>query len=124
MALPTVNNQLSYRGYTAKVAVDTDVRILRGQVIDIKDTITFEGDNLDSATKDFHRAIDEYLAFCQELGQNPDQPFSGKFVLRISPDMHRTIYLAARKANKSVNDWLEDAARAVARKELSDSPGG
>ncbi|MEO0405974.1 MAG: type II toxin-antitoxin system HicB family antitoxin [Cyanobacteria bacterium P01_A01_bin.135] len=122
MILSTINDKLTYKNYTAEVKADTDAGVLRGQVLDIKDTITFEGNTLSEAVQDFRRAIDDYIAFCEELGQSPDEPFSGRFLMRTSPDKHRMFYLAAQRANKTLNDWVEDKAMSAAQRELSDYP--
>ncbi|MHB8987854.1 MAG: toxin-antitoxin system HicB family antitoxin [Desulfobulbia bacterium] len=41
-------------------------------------------------------------------GQAPEKPFTGKFVLRLSPDLHRKVYIAARAAGKSLNAWVAE----------------
>lgn len=111
---------LTYQGYTAEINVDVDARLLRGQVLDIKDTITFEGKDVDEAIREFQKSVDDYIAFCKELGQEPDKPFSGRLLFRTSPDIHRSIYLAAKRANKSINAWIEDTVKVIARQELNE----
>jgi predicted HicB family RNase H-like nuclease len=58
--------------------------------------------------EEFHKSVDIYLEFCQEIGQEPEKPFSGKFVVRLSPETHRRAYLAAKRAGKSLNTWVSD----------------
>jgi hypothetical protein len=44
-------------------------------------------------------------------GPNPrdqDKPFSGQFLTRVSPDLHRGINLAAARAGKSLNAWVTE----------------
>ncbi|MEB3357430.1 MAG: type II toxin-antitoxin system HicB family antitoxin [Synechococcales bacterium] len=98
---------LSYRGYTAEIKVDVDAGILVGKVLDIKDAITFQGATVEDARQEFQKSVDAYLQFCEELGQSPDKPFSGKLPFRTTPEHHRAIYLAATKAEKSINAWME-----------------
>jgi predicted HicB family RNase H-like nuclease len=38
----------------------------------------------------------------------PSKPFSGKLPFRTTVERHRQIYLAAKKANKSINSWMDD----------------
>lgn len=52
--------------------------------------------------------IKPYLAFCAERGEEPAKPFSGRFVLRLNPGLHRRIHLASRKAGKSLNAWVAE----------------
>ncbi|MGB3614456.1 MAG: type II toxin-antitoxin system HicB family antitoxin [Elainellaceae cyanobacterium] len=112
---------LTYKSYTAEINVDIEAGLLRGQVLDIKDVVTFEGKTVEDATQDFHRSVDEYLKFCEQLGQKPDKPFSGRLLFRTSPDIHRSIYLAANKAGKSINSWIEGVVQQAAGQSLGSS---
>ncbi|SKB15342.1 HicB protein [Planktothrix sp. PCC 11201] len=99
---------LNYKGYTAQIEVDVDAGILFGQVLDINDVITFKGKTVEEIRQEFKNSIDDYLEFCQELGQEPDKPFSGKLPFRTTPENHRKIFLAAKKAGKSINAWMDE----------------
>lgn len=55
-----------------------------------------------------HYSVDDYLEWCAELGEEPDKPFSGKIPFRTTTERHHQIYLAAKKANKSINSWMDD----------------
>ncbi|NET36196.1 MAG: type II toxin-antitoxin system HicB family antitoxin [Cyanothece sp. SIO1E1] len=113
---------LSYKGYTAEIKVDVNAGILTGRVLDIKDTVTFQGRTVEEATQEFHMSVDAYLMFCQELGQKPDRPFSGKLPFRTTPDNHRAIYLAAAEAEKSINAWMEEILSRAAIGLSTESP--
>jgi predicted HicB family RNase H-like nuclease len=54
-------------------------------------------------------SVEDYLAFCAERGEAPDQPFSGRFTVRLSPEQHRKVILAAEKAGKDVAQWVAEA---------------
>lgn len=99
---------LTYKGYTGLIEVDTENGILFGRVLDIKDTITFQGKTVEEASQAFRDSVDDYLEFCEELGEKPDKPFSGKLPFRTTPELHRKIFLAATKAGKSINSWMEE----------------
>lgn len=99
---------LTYKGYTAQIEVDAEKGILFGRVLDIKDVITFQGKTVDEARQAFHDSVDDYLDFCEELGEKPDKPFSGKLPFRTTSECHRQIFLAATKAGKSINAWMEE----------------
>ncbi len=53
-------------------------------------------------------------------GEDPDKPFTGKFVVRISPELHRKIYLSARLSNESINAWLNEKLDRVVNEELKE----
>ncbi len=60
--------------------------------------------------------MDDDLTFCHELGEDPEKPFSGQFVTRIPPELHRQVHFAAVVADKSLNAWVtEQLQNAVQR---------
>jgi predicted HicB family RNase H-like nuclease len=56
----------------------------------------------------FIDSIDDYLAFCKERNEQPEKPFSGKFNLRISIELHRKVFVAAKQKGVSINTWISD----------------
>jgi predicted HicB family RNase H-like nuclease len=110
---------LTYKGYNAKLEVDVEADVLHGIVLDINDTLTFEAKTVDAAKLEFRKTVDAYLEFCQQLGKEPDKPFSGKFLFRTTPDIHRTIYLAATQEGKSINAWTEGVLSEAAQRTVN-----
>ena len=111
---------MEYKGYAAKVEFDDEAEIFHGEVIGIKDVVTFQGKSAKELKKVFRESVDDYLSFCKERGEDPDKPFTGKFVVRISPELHRKIYLSARLANESINAWLNENLDRVVNEELKE----
>ena len=111
---------MEYKGYTAKVEFDDEAEIFHGEVIGIKDVVTFQGKSAKELKKVFRESVEDYLSFCKERGEDPDKPFTGKFVVRISPELHRKIYLSARLANESINAWLNENLDRVVNEELKE----
>ena len=109
---------MTYKGYTGQIEVDEKAGILHGRVIDITDVITFEGTTVDEIRQAFRDSVDDYLEFCQELGKEPDKPFSGKLPFRTTPERHRKIFLAAKLAGKSINAWMDDTLAEAAEHAL------
>lgn len=99
---------MKYKGYEAAVQFDEDANIFHGEVINTRDVITFQGTSVKELKKAFKKSVEDYLAFCKERGEEPDKPFSGNFVVRIRPDLHRLLYIEARKAGKSLNALIEE----------------
>jgi predicted HicB family RNase H-like nuclease len=105
---------MEYKGYTARVEFDDDANVFRGEIVNLRDIITFEGESVDELRQALADAVDDYLAVCAERGEEPEKPFSGKLALRIEPALHGQVYLLARRANKSLNGWIaETLASAV-----------
>ncbi len=99
---------LNYKGYTGQVVYDDEVRIFHGEVIDTRDVITFQGRSVEEIEKAFRDSVDDYLEFCKQRGEQPDKPFSGKFVIRMTPQLHHKLFLKARRSGKSLNKWVID----------------
>ncbi len=110
---------MTYKGYTASIEVDVEAEILFGRVLDIKDVVTFKAKTIDEARQEFYNSVDDYLAFCEELGEEPDKPFSGKLPFRTTPEHHRKIFIAAKKAGKSINAWMDEVLTVAADKVIN-----
>lgn len=95
-----------YKGYSGQVAMDDALKVFYGNVIGINDVITFQGSTFEELTQAFHDSVDDYLAFCASRKEKPDKPYSGRLVLRMPPEQHRRIALAAVQANMSMNEWI------------------
>ncbi len=106
-----MKNTLKYKGYTGNVNFDAEDKIFHGRVLGITDVIGFEGASVSELEKDFREAIDDYLETCQEIGKEPEKPFSGRFVLRVPSELHCAIALEAKRQNKSINKWITDTCR-------------
>ncbi|MCY7333148.1 MAG: type II toxin-antitoxin system HicB family antitoxin [Pseudanabaena sp. CAN_BIN31] len=99
---------LNYKGYAGDVEIDSDANVLHGRVLDIRDLITFQGKTVEEIKLDFQDSVDDYLAFCAELGKDPENPYSGKLLFQTTPEHHRLIHLAATKVGKSINAWMDE----------------
>lgn len=99
---------MEYKGYMAQVEFDDNSEIFHGDIINIRDVVTFQGKSVRELQKAFKDSLEDYLAFCKARGESPDKPFSGKFVVRLSPEQHRKIFIAAKKNGKSLNSWVTD----------------
>lgn len=99
---------MEYRGYVGYVTFDDEEDIFYGEVVNTRDVITFQGRSVEEIRKAFHESVDEYLEWCKERNKAPDKPFSGKLIVRISPALHRSIFLSAKQEGKSLNRWIED----------------
>ena len=102
---------MEYKGYIGTVNYDDDAKIFHGEVINTRDVITFQGKSVDQLEKSFRESITDYLNWCRDDGVNPEKPYSGKFNLRIAPELHKQIALAAHKMKLSLNKFVEKALK-------------
>ena len=99
---------LKYKGYTGHVEFDDESGVLHGEVLDLRDVITFQGKSAEEIKRAFRDSVDDYLEFCQERGEEPDKPFSGRLMVRLLPHLHRRVYVTARREGKSLNQWIAE----------------
>lgn len=106
---------MEYKGYFARVEFDDEANIFHGEVINLRDVITFEGESVDELRNAFIDSVEDYLEFCAERGENPEKPYSGKFLVRVGPELHKTLVIQAKKHGKSLNTWVNDALNQVVK---------
>ncbi|HYF08712.1 MAG TPA: type II toxin-antitoxin system HicB family antitoxin [Acetobacteraceae bacterium] len=108
-------NTMTHQGYEAIVTYDEGAEMFHGEVMNLRDVITFQGRSVEELKRAFADSVQDYLAFCRERGEEPEKPYSGQFVVRVDPPVHRAAATAARRAGVSLNRWvaatLERAAR-------------
>jgi len=99
---------MQYKGYTGRVEFDDEADIFYGEVIGLRDVITFQGRTVEEVKKAFRESVDDYLDFCTKRGEEPEKPFTGKLMLRIPPELHRKVYVAAKQSGASLNAWIAE----------------
>jgi predicted HicB family RNase H-like nuclease len=57
--------------------------------------------------------VDDYLALCAKRGKEPEKPFKGSFNVRVGPELHRRLALAAAKRGMSLNRLVAETLEEV-----------
>lgn len=104
----TGENALNYKGYSGTVTCDLEENMLFGKVLGINDMIVYQGNSIEELKEDFISAIDTYIDFCKEEGKKPEKPFSGKMLVRVSPELHGQIAIRAQSCGKSMNEFIAE----------------
>ena len=94
---------MTYKEYSARIEFDDHDRLFYGEVLGIRDVVTFHGRSVRELERAFKDSVEDYLAWCRERGEEADRPFSGKFVIRIDPDIHRQLVVEAGMKDESLN---------------------
>jgi len=106
-----------YKSYFGRAEYDPEIKRFHGEVLGVRDVVTFQGTTPDELATAFAESVDDYLAFCAERGEKPDKPFSGRFVARIAPKLHRKLSTVADIRGQSLNqlicEMLESAAASM-----------
>lgn len=99
---------MKYKGYIGHVEYDNEAKILHGEVIGLKDMITFQATDVNGLEKAFKDSVDEYLNWCKEKKEKPEKTYSGMFNLRINPELHAKLALQAERLKISLNTYIEE----------------
>lgn len=104
---------LRYKGYSARPEYSAEDRIFYGKILGISDLVDFQSENAKDLEEEFHKAVDDYLEFCAEIGKQPQKEYSGLFNVRISPELHREVSVFAQAEGVTLNKAVEQAIRAM-----------
>jgi predicted HicB family RNase H-like nuclease len=111
-------NVLTHRGYSARVEFDAEDGLFFGTIASINDSVGFHGSTVDELKAAFVEAVEDYLDTCKKAGKKPDKPFSGKFMVRVRPEVHANAARAAELTGKSLAQWADEALDREARSDL------
>ena len=106
---------MEYKGYKAAVEYDPDDEAFHGVVVNIEDTVHFQATTVRGLKKAFRDSLEDYLEWCQKQGKTPDRPCSGKFMVRMRPELHRQALLAAKMTGRSLNVFVAEAVESAAK---------
>lgn len=108
-------NTMMLDGYHARIEYDPELDRFRGEILGLNGGADFYGQSPAELRAEFRQSLDVYLAVCREQGLSPRKQYSGKFNLRIPPDLHERLALLAQAQGKSINLLAQEALqRAVA----------
>ncbi|MFZ5910500.1 MAG: type II toxin-antitoxin system HicB family antitoxin [Chloroflexota bacterium] len=97
---------LKYKNYIGVVEYDVEGKIFTGEVVGLRDMVTFEGRTPEELEDSFRQSVDFYLELCARDNVSPQKPFSGRFNVRLDPELHRQVALRAAQEKISLNEWV------------------
>jgi predicted HicB family RNase H-like nuclease len=98
-------------GYQAKIEYDEELDLFRGEILGLNGGADFYGKNPKELRAEFRKSLQIFLEVCEEKGIEPRRHFSGKFNLRIPPELHEQLAIAAQAEGKSINMLAQEALR-------------
>jgi predicted HicB family RNase H-like nuclease len=104
-----MKNTMTYKGYAARVEYSVEDGCFVGYLAGISDVVGFHAETVAELRAAFAEAVEDYLEACAKIGRPPQKPYSGKLLLRVPPELHARVSLAAQIAGKSLNQWAVDA---------------
>jgi predicted HicB family RNase H-like nuclease len=96
-------------GFHARIDYDEETDLFRGEILGLSGGADFYGSSPEELRKEFRASLDVFLAVCREKGIEPRRQYSGRFNLRISPELHEQLALRAQATHKSLNAFAQEA---------------
>ena len=98
-------------GYQAKIDYDADLDMFRGEILGLSGGADFYGKNPKELRAEFKKSLQVFLDVCREKGIEPRRNYSGKFNLRITPELHERLAIVAQAEGKSINTLAQEALK-------------
>ena len=103
------NNTMMIDGYHAVIQFDPDIDMFRGEFVGLNDGgADFYAQDISGLKKEGAASLKVFLEMCEEDGVEPGRQYSGKFNVRIPPELHASVSAAAAAEGKSLNQWITD----------------
>lgn len=102
-------NLMTVDGYSARIEYDAETDLFRGEILGLSGGADFYGANPEELRTEFKTSLDIFLEVCKEKGIEPRKQFSGKFNLRIPPELHEKLAMRAQAQGKSLNSLAQEA---------------
>ena len=99
-------------GYQAAIRFDPDIEMFRGEFVGLNGGADFYARDIAGLRRESVASLKAFLDMCREDRIEPRRQFSGRFTVRIPPELHADIAAAAAADGKSLNQWVADELRA------------
>lgn len=96
-------------GFNAKIEYDAELDMFRGEILGLSGSADFYGKTPSELRVEFRKSLDVFLDICRMKGIEPRRSYSGKFNLRIPPELHEKLAIVAEAEGKSINALAQEA---------------
>ncbi|MCG3190558.1 MAG: hypothetical protein LKCHEGNO_03302 [Burkholderiaceae bacterium] len=96
-------------GYSSRIEYDPELDTFRGEILGLNGGADFYGKNPKELRSEFRKSLQVFLDVCREKGIEPRRSYSGRFNLRIPPDLHEKLAIVAEAEGKSINTVAQEA---------------
>lgn len=97
---------MQYKDYYGSVHFDDEDLIFYGKIEFIRALVSYEATDAKGLKKVFEEAVDDYLETCRNQKIEPEKPFKGSLNVRLGPELHRRIAIAAEQHHLSINKFI------------------
>lgn len=109
-----MKNTMKIGGQQAVITYDPDIEMFRGEFVGLNGGADFYAADVAGLHREGEISLRVFFDECTKRGIEPRKNFSGKFVLRVAPEVHEAAAIAAAASGESLNQWVADAIREAA----------
>ena len=106
-----MKNIMTIGGQQAVIAYDPEIEMFRGEFIGLNGGADFYAADVTGLRSEGELSLNAFLEECAKRGVEPRKSFSGRFVLRVSPQVHEAAVTAAASSGESLNQWVAEAIK-------------
>lgn len=63
----SIDFEMTYKGFRTIVKYSKEDKLYYGRIEDIFDLVNYESENYEGLENAFHEAVDDYIAFCEDI---------------------------------------------------------
>jgi predicted HicB family RNase H-like nuclease len=110
-----MKNTIEIDGHKAVVAFDPEINLFRGEFTGLNGGADFYAATVDELHKEGKISLKVFMDGCREKGIEPRRSFSGRFNVRLEPDVHEAAVMAAAAEDMSLNEWVAETIAEAAK---------
>lgn len=101
-------NTMQFDGFHTVTKYDPEIELFRGEFVGLNGGADFYASDIEGLKKEGAVSLRVFLESCKARGIEPRKSYSGKFNVRIEPNLHADIATAATAQGKSLNQWVTE----------------
>lgn len=110
-----MKNTIDIEGNKAVLSFDPDIGLFRGEFLGLNGGADFYAASVDELHAEGHKSLQVFMEICAEKGLEPKRNFSGRFNVRLEPNIHEAAVIAAAAEDKSLNEWVAETIAEAAQ---------
>jgi predicted HicB family RNase H-like nuclease len=110
-----MKNTVDIAGNKAVPSFDPEINLFRGEFTGLNGGADFYAATVDELHKEGKISLKVFMDGCREKGIEPRRNFSGRFNVRLEPDVHEAAVMAAAAEDMSLNEWVSEAIAEAAK---------
>jgi len=101
-------NTMIINGQKATISYDESMDMFRGEFIGLNGGADFYAADIAGLHREGEVSLNVFLDMCREDGAEPYKAYSGKFNVRIAPELHADVAAIAKSKGESLNQFVAE----------------